>query len=56
MKDNHGMHVSRYKQWEVLPASKFSGEWFKLAVGNDTLESYIMPLDVTVQNGKLVYD
>lgn len=41
------MHVSRYKQWEVLPKSKFSGEWFKLAVGNDTLESYIMPLDVT---------
>lgn len=50
IKDNEGqpgMHVSRYKQWEVLPASKFSGEWFKLAVGNDTLESYIMPLDVT---------
>lgn len=50
IKDNEGqpgMHVSRYKQWEVLPAHKFSGEWFKLAVGNDTLESYIMPLDVT---------
>ncbi|WP_304393358.1 hypothetical protein [uncultured Clostridium sp.] len=50
IKDNEGqpgMHVSRYKQWEVLPASKFSGEWFKLAVGNDTLESYIMPLDVS---------
>lgn len=50
IKDNEGqpgMHVSRYKQWEVLPTSKFSGEWFKLAVGNDTLESYIMPLDVT---------
>lgn len=55
IKDNEGqpgMHVSRYKQWEVLPASKFSGEWFKLAVGNDTLESYIMPLDVTDEQVK----
>ena len=32
------MHVSRYKQWEVLPASKFSGKWFKFAVGNELLE------------------
>ena len=36
------MHVSRYKQWEVLPASKFSGKWFKFAVGNDMLESKIL--------------
>ena len=42
MKDNLGMHVSRYKQWEVLPASKFSGQWFKFAVGNELLESFII--------------
>ena len=45
IRDNEGqpgMHVSRYKQWEVLPASKFSGKWFKLAVGNELLSSYIM--------------
>lgn len=36
------MHVSRYKQWEVLPASKFSGKWFKFAVGNELLESKIL--------------
>lgn len=37
-----GMHVSRYKQWEVLPADRWSGKWFKLAVGNDLLPSYII--------------
>lgn len=45
IRDNEGqpgMHISRYKQWEVLPASKFSGKWFKLAVGNELLQSYIM--------------
>ena len=42
-----GMHISRYKQWEVLPASKFSGKWFKLAVGNELLSSYIMGTNVT---------
>lgn len=45
IRDNEGqpgMHVSRYKQWEVLPASKFSGKWFKIAVGNELLTSYIM--------------
>lgn len=50
IKDNEGqpgMHVSRYKQWEVLPASKFSGKWFKLAVGNELLSSYIMGVDPT---------
>lgn len=50
IRDNEGqpgMHVSRYKQWEVLPASKFSGKWFKFAVGNELLESYIMGTDVT---------
>lgn len=50
IKDNEGqpgMHVSRYKQWEVLPASKFSGKWFKLAVGNDMLESQILGTNVT---------
>ena len=36
------MHVSRYKQWEVLPANKFSGQWFKIAVGNELLESRIL--------------
>lgn len=36
------MHVSRYKQWEVLPADRWSGKWFKLAVGNDVLPSYIL--------------
>ena len=43
--DQEGMHVSRYKQWEVLPASKFSGKWFKFAVGNELLSSYIMGTD-----------
>ena len=50
IRDNEGqpgMHVSRYKQWEVLPASKFSGKWFKLAVGNELLQSYIMGTNVT---------
>ena len=45
IRDNEGqpgMHVSRYKQWEVLPASKFSGKWFKFAVGNELLESRIL--------------
>lgn len=46
------MHVSRYKQWEVLPASKFSGEWFKLAVGNELLSSYIMGANVTDEEVK----
>lgn len=49
IRDNEGqpgMHVSRYKQWEVLPASKFSGEWFKIAVGNELLTSYIMGEDI----------
>ena len=41
------MHVSRYKQWEVLPASKFSGKWFKFAVGNELLESTIIGTDYT---------
>lgn len=46
-----GTHVSRYKQWEVLPKHKWSGKWFKLAVGNEILQSYILgenstPLDV----------
>lgn len=48
IKDNEGqpgMHVSRYKQWEVLPKSKFSGKWFKLAVGNELLTSYIMGIN-----------
>lgn len=40
------MHVSRYKQWEVLPASKFSGKWFKFAVGNELLESRILGTNV----------
>lgn len=40
--DQPGMHVSRYKQWEVLPANRFSKERFKIAVGNDYLTSYIM--------------
>lgn len=55
IKDNEGqpgMHVSRYKQWEVLPASKFSGKWFKLAVGNELLSSYIMGTDVTEEQVK----
>ena len=50
IRDNEGqpgMHVSRYKQWEVLPASKFSGKWFKIAVGNELLTSYIMGVEVT---------
>ena len=41
------MHVSRYKQWEVLPASKFSGNWFKFAVGNELLESFIIGTEYT---------
>ena len=55
IRDNEGqpgMHVSRYKQWEVLPASKFSGKWFKFAVGNDVLESYIMGTNVTEEQVK----
>lgn len=55
IRDNEGqpgMHVSRYKQWEVLPASKFSGKWFKLAVGNELLSSYIMGTNVTEQQVK----
>ena len=55
IRDNEGqpgMHVSRYKQWEVLPASKFSGEWFKLAVGNELLQSYIMGTNVTEEQVK----
>lgn len=55
IKDNEGqpgMHVSRYKQWEVLPASKFSGKWFKLAVGNELLTSYIMGTNVTEEEVK----
>ena len=50
IRDNEGqpgMHVSGYKQWEVLPASKFSGKWFKIAVGNELLTSYIMGVEVT---------
>ena len=50
IRDNEGqpgMHVSRYKQWEVLPASRFSGKWFKIAVGNELLSSYIMGTSVT---------
>lgn len=47
-----GMHVSRYKQWEVLPASKFSGKWFKLAVGNELLTSYIMGVNVSEEEIK----
>lgn len=50
--DQPGMHVSRYKQWEVLPASKFSGKWFKLAVGNELLSSYIMGTNVTEEQVK----
>lgn len=49
IRDNEGqpgMHVSRYKQWEVLPASKFSGKWFKFAVGNELLESRILGTNV----------
>ena len=55
IRDNEGqpgMHVSRYKQWEVLPASKFSGKWFKLAVGNELLSSYIMGTNVTDEQVK----
>ena len=55
IRDNEGqpgMHVSRYKQWEVLPASKFSGKWFKLAVGNELLTSYIMGTNVTEEQVK----
>lgn len=50
IRDNEGqpgMHVSRYKQWEVLPASKFSGKWFKLAVGNELLSSFIVGTEYT---------
>lgn len=42
-----GTHVSRYKQWEVLPKHKWSGKWFKLAVGNDVLQSYILGENVS---------
>ncbi len=50
IRDNEGqpgMHVSRYKQWEVKPLSMFSGKWFKLAVGNELLTSYIMGTNVS---------
>jgi hypothetical protein len=58
IRDNEGqpgMHVSRYKQWEVLPASKFSGKWFKFAVGNELLESRILGIlgkDITEEDVK----
>lgn len=55
IRDNEGqpgMHVSRYKQWEVLPASKFSGKWFKLAVGNELLQSYIIGTQYTEETIK----
>ena len=55
IRDNEGepgMHVSRYKQWEVLPASKFSGNWFKIAVGNELLTSYIMGVSVSEEEVK----
>lgn len=55
IRDNEGqpgMHVSRYKQWEVLPASKFSGQWFKIAVGNELLTSYIMGVNPTEEEIK----
>lgn len=55
IRDNEGepgMHVSRYKQWEVLPASKFSGKWFKIAVGNELLTSYIMGVNVSDEEVK----
>ena len=55
IRDNEGqpgMHVSRYKQWEVLPASKFSGQWFKIAVGNELLTSYIMGINPTEEEIK----
>lgn len=55
IRDNEGqpgMHVSRYKQWEVLPASKFSGNWFKIAVGNEFLTSYIMGTQVSNEQVK----
>ena len=55
IRDNEGepgMHVSRYKQWEVLPASKFSGNWFKIAVGNELLTSYIMGVNVSEEEVK----
>ena len=55
IRDNEGqpgMHVSRYKQWEVLPASKFSGQWFKLAVGNELLQSYIIGTQYTEETIK----
>ena len=55
IRDNEGqpgMHVSRYKQWEVWPADRFSGKWFKLAVGNDLLQSYIMGTKCTEEEVK----
>ena len=55
IRDNEGepgMHVSRYKQWEVLPASKFSGKWFKIAVGNELLTSYIMGVNISEEEVK----
>ena len=55
IRDNEGepgMHVSRYKQWEVLPASKFSGKWFKIAVGNELLTSYIMGVNINEEEVK----
>lgn len=57
IRDNEGqpgMHVSRYKQWEVLPASKFSGNWFKIAVGNELLTSYIMGENISQEEVKKV--
>lgn len=30
-----------------ITASKFSGKWFKIAVGNELLTSYIMGVEVT---------
>ena len=50
--DEPGMHVSRYKQWEVLPSTKFSGKWFKLAVGNEMLQSYIIGTQYTEESIK----
>lgn len=60
IKDNEGqpgMHVSRYKQWEVLPKNRFSDKstWFKLAVGNELLSSFIMgyPTDEQIKEAEM---
>lgn len=60
IKDNEGqpgMHVSRYKQWEVLPKNRFSDKstWFKLAVGNELLTSFIMgyPSDEQIKDAEM---